>query len=332
MEVFLQIFTICFLFLIGGGLFSLLLSVSERVSGLLMEDEAQDEERYAKALADAGIGEDDEQASKLEIPALAPTEKRKRMMRYHPVRLLKQDYVCDNCGSAQKPYELIPVCSFLFAKGKCRYCGKPLPVARLLAEIFGGLLFLLIFARFGKNGMLAENFGLYGVLDVTAPMTVGKGIALVLMFLVAALLFLVALIDQKTMIIPNGLSLTMLVFGIAGIFVFPEISPVEHLIGMVAVSLPMFLMTLLIEGAFGGGDIKLMAGAGLLLGWRLVLVAVFIGIVTGGIFGSALLIAKKAERKAHFPFGPFLCLGIMAAAVCGWQLLGIYLSYMRGFF
>ena len=82
-----------------------------------------------------------------------------------------------------------------------------------------------------------------------------------------------------------------------------------HIIGALCVSVPMFLLCLVIDGAFGGGDIKLMAAAGLFLGWQNTLLAMFFGIVFGGIYGIYLLAAKKAGKKDHFAFGPFLCVG-----------------------
>ncbi|MDO4566903.1 MAG: A24 family peptidase, partial [Oscillospiraceae bacterium] len=100
----------------------------------------------------------------------------------------------------------------------------------------------------------------------------------------------------------------------------------ERLIGVFAVSLPLLLITLFIPGAFGGGDIKLMAVCGFALGWRLALLAAFIGILTGGIYGVYLLAAKKKERKEHFAFAPFLSLGCAVSLLFGESILSWYLS------
>ena len=340
MEIFLQIFTICFLFLIGAGLFSLLLSLSDRISVLLLEDDAEDEARYAAYLKSRGQQpeaqkaetESQKEALQSEAPPLTKEERAARWARYSPGKLLKRDYVCDSCGQVLKAYELIPVFSFLFLKGRCRYCKDRIRLRELLAELLGGVLFILIFFRFGKNVMLTEPFSLYGILDITANLTLPKVLGLILLYLTAALLFLVSVIDIKTMIIPNGLSLAMLLLGIFGLLLFSDVPWYEHLVGLLCVSLPMLLLTLLIPGAFGGGDIKLMAGAGLLLGWKLTVLAAFLGIIGGGLFGSILLATKKAGRKAHFAFGPFLCIGIMISAFCGFSMLNGYLAYVRGAF
>ena len=101
-----------------------------------------------------------------------------------------------------------------------------------------------------------------------------------------------------------------------------------HIIGAVCVSVPMFLLCLAIDGAFGGGDIKLMAAAGLFLGWQNTLLAMFFGILGGGVYGMYLLAAKKADKKDHFAFGPFLCAGIVLAMLFGEPVLGWYCQFL----
>ena len=101
-----------------------------------------------------------------------------------------------------------------------------------------------------------------------------------------------------------------------------------HVIGALCVSVPMFLLCLVIDGAFGGGDIKLMAAAGLFLGWQNTLMAMFFGIVFGGMYGIYLLAAKKAGKKDHFAFGPFLCAGIVIAMLFGGPVLEWYCAFL----
>ena len=101
-----------------------------------------------------------------------------------------------------------------------------------------------------------------------------------------------------------------------------------HVIGALCVSVPMFLLCLVIDGAFGGGDIKLMAAAGLFLGWQNTLLAMFFGIVFGGMYGIYLLATKKAGKKDHFAFGPFLCAGIVIAMLFGGPVLEWYCAFL----
>ena len=100
------------------------------------------------------------------------------------------------------------------------------------------------------------------------------------------------------------------------------------LIGMVCISVPMLLLCLAIPGAFGGGDIKLMAAAGLFLGWQHTLLAMFFGILGGGFYGMYLLAVRKADKKDHFAFGPFLCVGIVLALLFGGPVLAWYCRFL----
>ena len=83
-----------------------------------------------------------------------------------------------------------------------------------------------------------------------------------------------------------------------------------------------------IPGGFGGGDIKLMAAAGLFLGWQRTLLAGFLALVGGGTYGIWLLAARKAGRRDHFAFGPFLCAGLAAALLFGEPMLRWYFSFL----
>ena len=80
-------------------------------------------------------------------------------------------------------------------------------------------------------------------------------------------------------------------------------------------SLPLFLICLLKPGAFGGGDIKLMAGCGFFLGAETVWLSFLIAVSAGGIWALFLLLTGRADRKTRFPFGPFLCAGMALALV-----------------
>ena len=84
----------------------------------------------------------------------------------------------------------------------------------------------------------------------------------------------------------------------------------EQVLGALCVSVPMLGITVLAPGSFGGGDVKFMCAAGALLGWRHILWSAAAGIFAAGVYALYLLIIKNTGRKAEFPLGPFLCLGI----------------------
>ena len=137
----------------------------------------------------------------------------------------------------------------------------------------------------------------------------------------------VSLIDAETQTIPDRLNLALAVCGAVSVLLSPA-DWLPHIIGALCVSVPMFLLCLVIDGAFGGGDIKLMAAAGLFLGWQNTLLAMFFGIVFGGVYGIYLLAAKKAGKKDHFAFGPFLCAGIVIAMLFGGPVLEWYCAFL----
>lgn len=150
----------------------------------------------------------------------------------------------------------------------------------------------------------------------------------VTVFDLLTILFIIAQIDQKTMEIPNGLVIACMIPAGVAIFAFPQVTIGMRLIGIVSVSLPLLLLTLAIPGAFGGGDIKLMAVIGFFLGWKMCLTAFALAVLIGGLYGIVLLLSKKKEGKEHFAFGPFLCTGIAIAIFAGEPLLSWYLSVL----
>jgi leader peptidase (prepilin peptidase)/N-methyltransferase len=151
-------------------------------------------------------------------------------------------------------------------------------------------------------------------------------LCVVTVFSLLTLLLIIAQIDQQTMEIPNGLVIACIVPAAMAVFAFPDVTLTERLIGFFSVSLPLFAITLAVPGAFGGGDIKLMAVIGFFLGWKMSLTAFMLAVFSGGIYGIGLLLSKKKGAKEHFAFGPFLCAGTALTLFVGEWLLSWYLS------
>ena len=106
----------------------------------------------------------------------------------------------------------------------------------------------------------------------------------------------------------------LLLFAAGGVsLLLPDSIPLQERIGgMFAVSIPLFALSLLLPGAFGGGDIKLMAAGGFFLGGKKIFLSFCLGLLGGSAFALCLL-ARGRGRKAKFPLGPFLCAGMLAA-------------------
>lgn len=143
------------------------------------------------------------------------------------------------------------------------------------------------------------------------------------------ILVAITMIDFDTMTIPNGLVIALIVPTIAMELIHPEISLLERIIGFFIISLPMYLLIIVIPDCFGGGDVKLIAVGGFLLGWKLTLVAGFIAILLGGCYAVWLLLSKKSKKGAHIAFGPYLSIGIVVSLLYGNSLLNAYLSLFQ---
>jgi len=211
---------------------------------------------------------------------------------------------CTSCGRTLTAPELVPVFSFIFLGGRCKSCKAKISPRYPLVELITGAAFFLAALIYGWSWMALVMCAFF------------------------ALLVVVAFIDMDTQTIPNGLVLAIALLGVIAFFLPPPAGlPVvqwwERLIGGACVSLPVLLIAWLLNG-FGYGDVKLTAAAGLLLGWRLVLVAFGIGVVLGGAVGGILLATKKAGRKTAIAFGPYLCIGMFAAALIGQHIVNFY--------
>ena len=129
-------------------------------------------------------------------------------------------------------------------------------------------------------------------------------------FLYLCILIMVAGKDCKTKKIENRYHIIMICLGMVSLWLYPEYNMMDRLIGTVIVSIPMLIVTIIVSGAFGGGDIKLMAVNGFLLGWKSVINAMVMGVFSAGIYCVYMLMIHKINRKDRFSFGPFLALGL----------------------
>lgn len=207
---------------------------------------------------------------------------------------------CPHCHTFIKPYDNIPILSFIILKGKCRQCHQPIHWRYPLVELLTGVSFALNFMVFHLTALFLLNS------------------------ILAACLIIIAFIDIDKMIIHDRFHIIILLLGVVAI-IFNQQELTSAILGVFVISVPLAIITVITSG-FGGGDIKLMAAAGLYLGATNILVAFLIGLLTGGTYASYLLLIKKAKRKQEMPFGPFLCLGIYLASLYGPQITNFYLG------
>lgn len=217
---------------------------------------------------------------------------------------------CTACGKTLTPLELIPCISFLCLRGRCKGCGAKIPAENFYVELFGGALFMLCAARYDCGGV--------GIISLDGAV----------IFLYLGILLVVSLIDWETQIIYDRFHLFIFILAILHMGLSMQHGLYDRLFGMVVISVPMLVLSLVIPGAFGGGDIKLMAASGFFLGSASIVCAMFFGLLTGGGYATYMLVTGKLAKKDQFAFGPFLSVGLAVAALWGDQIMGWYLGLL----
>jgi leader peptidase (prepilin peptidase)/N-methyltransferase len=141
---------------------------------------------------------------------------------------------------------------------------------------------------------------------------------------VTAILLTITVIDHDTQEIPDKFILALIPLAVVAVWLQPEVTLLSRGIGFVVISVPMLGLALVINGAFGGGDIKLMAVCGFLLGWQRTLFAFFVALMIGTIWGIFLRVKGKNKRGEPIAFGPALCAGLFTAMVYGGEVVNWY--------
>lgn len=216
---------------------------------------------------------------------------------------------CMSCGSKLKWYDLIPVFSWLFLGGKCRRCGERISIQYPLIELGNGILWVLAVARFGLTFT-----SLWYAVSISS-------------------LIVLSLIDWRTYEIPFCCNLWILAMGagnlVTEVLKFGFGTVPQYLIGAVCVSGFLELLIIATKGrAMGGGDVKLMFAAGLLLGWKRILLAFVVGCITGSVVHPIMMKWKNKDRV--LAFGPYLSFGIWISMMWGQQIVDWYIHYLFG--
>ncbi len=217
---------------------------------------------------------------------------------------------CMSCGHRLAWYDLIPLFSWLSLGGKCRYCRSKLSKQYPLVEFANGLLWFAVFLLF----LLPQNGD---------PVALVRGLLHALM---CSALLALSVIDFRTFEIPVGFNIFIGALGVVNLLL--DLSRwVDALIGLFCVSVPLLLIFLVSKGsAIGGGDVKLMAACGFMLGWQKICFAM----VAGCILGSVIhLIRMRRSGADHvLAMGPYLSMGIVLAVFVCEPFLDWYLSFL----
>lgn len=228
---------------------------------------------------------------------------------------------CPRCEAPIRPRQNIPVLSWLLLRGRCARCSAPISLRYPLVELSGTALFALL-----AWGVLAGHFP--GTAHTPAATVVFAAYA---WFAAAALAL--ALIDLDTQRLPDAIVLPSIavvavLLSLAALLA-GELEPLlRAALGGAVLFAFYWLLAFLRPGGMGGGDVKLAALVGLVLGWMgwgALIVGAFSAFLLGGLFGVALLLRHRAGRRTAIPFGPWMLLGAAVGITGGEQIAQGYL-------
>ena len=215
---------------------------------------------------------------------------------------------CDYCKKSLRWFELIPVFSFLFQKGRCRRCQKKLSWRYPGLEVITAVIFATIFVIFHQN--IVAFFAL---------------------LLIASSFIVLVVIDLDHMIIPDS---TLITSGIGGFVLLVSIGgqikalanvSTNIIVGLVCLGLFYFLYRVTKKRGIGFGDVKLAFILGFIVGYPRVILALYLAFLTGGLFGIILIVRGKKKLKSAIPFGPFMIAGIILSYCIPLSWLNQYL-------
>lgn len=209
---------------------------------------------------------------------------------------------CEKCGRQLGPKDLVPLFSYLWLRGRCRYCGSPIPWRLPAVEIAVAAVFALLYWYYGLSLMLLFSL------------------------IYACLLTIVFVIDVEQQLILDVIVYPGMALALALSPLYPALgtSPGTRVISSAlggAIGLALMILPFLIaRGGMGFGDVKMAALVGLMTGFPEVFFALFLSILSGGLVAIVLLAGGLKKRRQPIPFGPFLAIGTMAMVVWGNQI------------
>lgn len=212
---------------------------------------------------------------------------------------------CENCKKNLSVIDLFPIFSFIFLKGKCRYCKAKIPKRIFIVEFLTGLFFLSLLSN-----LLSVNINIFYYC---------------LLIFISSFSFVIFFIDLEKGVIPDKILLVMLPVIFAFTLLYSQDKILEHLIAGLVSSLFFFLLFFITQGkGMGFGDVKLSFLIGLFLGFPNVLVAFYLAFLTGAIISIILVVwGKKNFKKSTIPFAPFLIFGMFAGFFFGEKILAV---------
>jgi len=217
--------------------------------------------------------------------------------------------MCSNCGTLIASYDNIPILSYLWLKGRCRHCRTKISLRYPMVELLAGLFALGTYLKFGLT------------------------IVALIYYLFFAALMVVTFIDLDHRIIPDVITLPGIPIFFAAGLALPAITYKEALLGILIGGGSLFLVAWIYglitkKEGMGGGDIKLLAMMGAIVGWKGVLFTIFVASLVGTLAGLAVMLQSRNGLKLAVPFGPFLSIGSITYIFFGTPLIAWYFNLL----
>jgi len=265
--------------------------------------------------------------------------------------IVKTPSHCDNCGYKLKPWENIPLFSYLFLRGRCSHCKQKISLINPVSEATVGLLFMLVFWRFLQIPFFKAAFINTDVINVVVNF-----IPLFLWLLYVGILFLISIYDIRNLVVLDGFLVAGFSIGLIGegllylinkyqaivfldayhnwlggaSFFFPEIPGIfSNILGLIIGFCFIKLIVWLSKGrAMGDGDPYIAGFIGFILGTPAVFAFLFLSFIIGGIGCFILIVSRKKQFKQYVAFGPYLALGGLLTFLWGERILQMYFNLM----
>ena len=215
--------------------------------------------------------------------------------------------ICPSCNSPIRFYDNIPVLSYIWLKGRCRNCDAPISFRYPMVELMNGIVAMGLLFKFGLS------------------------LESLVYFVFISSLLVITFIDLDHQIIPDIITLPGIPMGLVASFALPTISFKASALGLLIGGGSLWFVAWLYNliarrDGMGGGDIKLLAMIGTIIGWQGVIFTIFASSVMGSCVGITMMLIKGKNMKYAIPFGPFLSIGAIAYVFVGSQIIAWYFS------
>ncbi|MDF2634690.1 MAG: Prepilin peptidase [Pelosinus sp.] len=209
---------------------------------------------------------------------------------------------CMTCKTRLKPWDLIPVISYLLSRSHCRYCHTNFSSRYAIVELLTAILFVWSFQLFGLTFLFFKAI------------------------ILTSFLLVITFIDYDHQLILDKVLLWLSGTGVVINLWTNNMNLWDMLIASILGGGLLLFIAIVSRGGMGGGDIKFAAALGIWLGWKFLLLTLLLSFVFGGVGGLSLLLFKLKSRKDFIPFGPFIALGALLSLLYGSEIIAWYIE------